>query len=147
MEVYSEELIREFRVLEVQEPLISRPPTPYIFNLSSIARPHSPLDLASPHNNSNPDLSQPTSPADLTHQVSRPVSPDLTRFGRRLSRSSLNRSSSQHSSISQISQLLSPIMTSYRDVSLAFRDDVRSTPKSRSYCEYEKSLFPSVTDG
>lgn len=45
MQVYSEDLHREFKVIEVQEPLVSRPPTPNIFHLSSLSS--SSLNLSS----------------------------------------------------------------------------------------------------
>jgi len=98
--VYSQESLREFQIIDVQEPLVSRPPTPSILDLPSLSQ--SPLDVSSSQSSSNSPISRPTSPyfpdsLDSTPPVSPPASPDFARYGRRLSRSSLNLSS-RHSS-------------------------------------------------
>jgi NACHT domain len=72
MEVYSEELHRKFPLTQVQEPLISQPPTPSIFDLFSLTPSSS--EAAS---QDFPSISHPASfPAsDFLAPVSRSISP------------------------------------------------------------------------
>jgi NACHT domain len=116
MQVYSQERLREFQVIDVQEPLISRPPTPSIFDLVS----PSPSDVPS-QSCFNSIPSSPTSPwlPDTPEQMSPVTRPaDFTRLGRRASRTSLNLSSSRNSSSSPISRLTSPyVLNSFESAS------------------------------
>ena len=111
MRVYSEELHQEFPLTQVQEPLISQPPAPSMFDLSALAQP-SP-DVPSQDFPSF-SISQPTSPCvsnswDQMHTALRSASP--TRLGRPRLRSSLvqsrHRSSSASSVTRQVSRRLS----------------------------------------
>jgi NACHT domain len=129
MQVYSEERLREFQVIDVQEPLISRPPTPSIFDLVS----SSPSDVPSqscfnsipppPTSSRLPDTPEQMSP------VSRPASSDFTRLGRRASRTSLNLSSSRNSSSSPISRLTPPyVHNSLESTSPSSRAELSNYP-------------------
>jgi hypothetical protein len=105
MQVYSEELHREFPLTQVQEPLISPLPAPSIFDLPLL--PQSAVDVSS-QDPSQSSTSRPGSPClsdfyGSTPPVSRSASPDFTRFGRRLSRSSLDLPSHRSSSCSSTS--------------------------------------------
>ncbi|KIM80583.1 hypothetical protein PILCRDRAFT_526836 [Piloderma croceum F 1598] len=111
MQVYSEELHREFPFTQVQEPLISRPPAPSIFNLPLFPQPTP--DVSSRRDSLGSFTSQPESPyhsdsCNSTPSVSRSATPDFTRFGRRLSRSSLDLPSHRSSSGSSVSRPPSP---------------------------------------
>jgi transcription factor CON7 len=101
MNAYSEELHRNFRMIDLQEPLDSRPPTPNILDLIPISQ--SPLDVSSSRDSYNSSPSRPESLElsnclDSTPPVSRSGSPDFTSYGRRASRSSLNLLPHQNSS-------------------------------------------------
>jgi hypothetical protein len=99
-QVYSEELLREFQIIEVQEPLVSRSPTQNIYNLPSLSQ--SSLDISSSRHFPNIPTSQPTSPylSDLPSSASVPGSPGFTRHSWRVSRSSLDLRSRPGSSAS-----------------------------------------------
>ena len=109
MQVYSEELHQEFPLTQVQEPLISRPPAPSIFDLS--IAPQS-TGFLSPEASPQSFLWQPECPSlsdyESTPSVSRSATPDYTRFGRPLSRSSLDLPSHRSSSSSSMSPPASP---------------------------------------
>jgi hypothetical protein len=111
MLVYSEELLREFQIIDVQEPLDSRPPNPNILDLVSLSG--SPPDVLPSHYalsspSSRPSSPHPPSSLGSTPPVSRPASPDFTRYGRRASRTSMNLSSSRNSSNSSLSRSVPP---------------------------------------
>jgi hypothetical protein len=105
MQVYSKALLREFQIIEVQEPLDSHPPTLSIFDLP-LPLSQSSVDFSSPQQYSNYPISRPVSPSvldsiDSAPPALPPASPDLARFSRRLSRSSLSLPSSRNSSMSR----------------------------------------------
>jgi hypothetical protein len=96
LQVYSQELLQEFKIIEVQEPLISKSPNQSIFNLPSLSQ--SSLDISSPQHLTNTRASQSASPyLPEPPPMSDPASSDFTRYSWRLSRSSLNLSSLPHS--------------------------------------------------
>ena len=96
MQVYYEELLQEFKIIEVQEPLISKSPNQSIFNLPSLSQ--SSLDISSPYHLTDTRTSQSASPyLPEPPPISDPASSDFTKYSWRLSRSSLNLSSLPHS--------------------------------------------------
>jgi hypothetical protein len=134
IELYSQELHQEFQIIQVQEPLVSRPPTLSIFDFPPS---QSSFDISSPNIWSSSPTSQHvsslSSPLDSTPPDSRPATPDVARFGRRLSRSSLSLPSSRDSSTSSRSQPASRSLSSSRRQDVPHR--LENTSAASGGCE------------
>jgi hypothetical protein len=113
MQVYSEELLKEFQVIDVQEPLVSQSLIPNILELAS-ASPHS-LDLQSPQNSADSPISRLLShhsgSLELVSPVSRPASSRVSTHSR-LSRSSLNIPSTRATDDSPVSSVMHALTSS-----------------------------------